>query len=185
MKVHRPRIDRTLYYGAPHGRHAKSLIVLHQTISPDLPGVRDIASVGDYLAHVGYGIHVIVDRDGNSGAVHPDFETAIYYHAASGSLNANTRGIGIEQVSYKTGKAGYWWARSRQLHKTARWCAYLCKRHGIRPVYDPTCTNGIVGHWDVTVRGHVAGGHTDCQFPDYPTQWVARAAATYIKLGWA
>lgn len=141
--------------------------------------------MGDYLGHVGYGIHMIVDKDGNSGAVAPEFETAVYYHAASGALNANSRGIGIEQVSYKTGKAGYWWSRARQLNKTARWCAYLCKRHGIRPVYDPTCTNGIVGHHDLTVCGHVAGGHTDCQYPDYPTKWVANAAKVYMRMGWA
>jgi N-acetylmuramoyl-L-alanine amidase len=185
VKVHRPRVDRTLYYGAPLGHHPKNLIVLHQTISPDLPGIKDIASVGAYLAHVGYAIHMIVDKDANSGAVTPEFETAVYEHATSGKLGVNHRSIGIEQVSYKTGIKGYWWGRPRELNKVARWCAYLCKKHGIPPVYDPTCQHGICGHWDVTRAGHVTGGHTDVQYPDYPTKWVAKAAATYMKTGWA
>ena len=98
---------------------------------------------------------------------------------------ANTRGIGIEQVSYKTGDPRYWWKRSVQLHKTARWCAYLCKRHGIPPVYDPNARHGICGHYDVTISRGITGGHTDCQYPNYPTKWVAAAAKTYMKLGWA
>lgn len=183
--VRRPRVDVPLKYTA-HGSHSKSLIVLHQTISPDYVGVKDVAGVGSYLSHVGYGIHVITDLEGNSGAVAPEHETDIYYHASSNTLiAANTRGIGIEQISYKTNAVGYWWKRAKQLHKTARWCAYLCKKHGIRPVYDPNCVNGICGHADVTRAAHVAGGHTDCQYPNYPTKLVATLAKNYMRLGWA
>lgn len=182
--VRRPRVDVHLNYAA-HGLARKNLIVLHQTISPDYKGLKDIEGVGGYLSHVGYGIHIIVDAEGNSGAVAPDQEGAIFYHASSGFLNANTRGVGIEQISYKTSEPGYWWKRLVQLHKTARWCAYLGKQHGIPMVYDPTCQTGICGHADVTKAGHVAGGHTDCEYPNYPTKMVARLAKSYRALGWA
>lgn len=182
--VRRPRVDVPLKYTS-HGTGKKNLIVLHQTISPDYVGVKDVVGVGGYLSHVGYGIHIITDQEGNSGAVAPDHETDIYYHAQSGSLLANTRGIGIEQISYKNAQSGYWWKRAKQLHKTARWCAYLCKKHGIPCVYDPSCRAGIVGHADVTRAGQVPGGHTDCEYPNYPTHWVVAAAKTYMKLGWS
>lgn len=185
MWVRRPRVDVVLSSINAHGHAPKSFIVLHQTISPDVRGIEDVKGVGHYLDSKGYDIHIITDVEGKSGAVTPENETAIFYHAQSGAIMANTRSIGIEQVSYKTGDPKYWWKRSVQLHKTARWCAYLCKKHGIRPVYDPTCTNGICGHADVTRAGHISGGHTDCQYPNYPTKWVAAAAKTYMRLGWA
>lgn len=180
--VRRPRVDVKLTY-ADHGHYRKSLIVLHETISHDAAGLSDIQGVGGYLSHVGYGIHIVIDLEGNSGAVAPQEETAIYYHASSGKLNANSRGIGIEQISMHTGVN--WWKRQVQLNKTARWCAYLCKKHNIRPVYDPTCTNGICGHADVTRAGDVSGGHTDCTYPNYPTKMVARLTKMYLLLGWA
>jgi hypothetical protein len=183
--VRRPRVDVTLATNDSHGFSKKRVIVLHQTISPDVKGFGDISGVGHYLDTKGYGIHVITDIEGNSGAVPEAYEEAVFYHASSGTLNINTWGIGIEQISYKTGNPLYWWKRARQLHKTARWCAYLCKKHGIKPVYDPTCVNGICGHADVTRQGHVAGGHTDCEYPDYPTKQVARLARNYMRTGWA
>lgn len=183
--VRRPRVDFTLPTNDSHGHAKKSLIVLHQTISPDVRGIEDISGVGHYLDTKGYGIHVITDVEGNSAAVPAGDETAIFYHASSGHLNANTRGIGIEQISYKTGAPQYWWKRAKQLHKTARWVAYLTKKHNIPCVYDPSCTAGIVGHADVTRAGRVSGGHTDCEYPDYPTKWVVNAAKTYRKVGWA
>lgn len=179
--VRRPRVDVALNY-ASHGHSPKNLIVLHETISPDYPGLKDLIGVGGYLGHVGYGIHVITDAEGNSAAVLPREETAIYYHAASGTLEANTRGIGIEQIGYTTSN---WWKRARQLNKTARWCAYLGKQHNIPMVYDPTCKTGICGHADVTRAGRVPGGHTDCTYPAYPTKFVAQLARNYRRFGWA
>lgn len=178
--VRRPRVDVPLSYTA-HGTSPKTLIVLHQTISPDRTGVSDITGVGNYLHQVDYGIHIIDDLEGNSAAVAPDNETAIFWQVEG----ANTESIGIEQISYKTGVSGYWWKRSRQLNKTARWCAYLCKTHGIPPVYDPLAKHGICGHADVTRTRGIAGGHTDCEYPDYPTKWVAAAAKAYMLTGWA
>ena len=184
--VRRPRVDVTLATNDAHGSSPKRIIVLHQTISPDVKGIRDISGVGHYLDSKGYGIHVITDVEGNSGAVPPASETAIFYHCISNNaIQANTFGIGIEQVSYKTGAPKYWWRRARQLHKTARWCAYLCKKHGIPPVYDPTCKRGICGHNDVTHAARVKGGHTDCAWPDYPTKTVALLARNYMRTGWA
>ena len=179
--VRRPRVDVHLTHYEAHGYHAKSLIVLHQTISPDAKGLSDIESVGHYLDTVGYGIHVINDAEGNSAAVPPEQETAIFYHCQG----ANETSIGIEQVSYKTGDPRYWWKRGRQLHKTARWIAYLSKRHAIPIRYDPSATRGVCGHADVTRAHGIPGGHTDCQYPNYPTKWVVRQALIYRKVGWA
>src|SRR4051812_48711743 len=99
--VRRPRVDVNLSY-PNHGTSVKRYVVLHQTISPDYGGVTDIAGVGSYLKHVGYAIHCIVDKDGNSAAVSPPNERAIYWHCQG--LNSNS--IGIEQVSYKTNEKG-------------------------------------------------------------------------------
>jgi hypothetical protein len=178
--VRRPRVDVPLSSVNAHGHAMKTLIVLHQTISPDVKGIGDVKGVGHYLDTKGYDIHVITDVEGLSGAVKPEDETAIFWHCQG----ANTESIGIEQVSYKTGDPKYWWRRAKQLHKTARWCAYLCKKHGIPPVYDPYAKRGICGHYDVTQARGIPGGHTDCQYPNYPTKWVANAAKTYMKLGW-
>lgn len=184
--VRRPRVDYVLATNDSHGSYRKSFIVLHQTISPDRVGTSDGEGVGHYLDNKGYGIHAIVDVEGYSGAVPRAHETDIYSHVSSGGLNMNSKGIGIEQVSYKTGDPQYWWRRAKQLHKTARWCAYYCKTHGIRPYYDPTCKlGGIVGHADVTRAGGVSGGHTDCQYPNYPTKQVALLTRNYLRLGWA
>lgn len=177
--VRRPRVDVPLSYTA-HGSSAKRLVVLHQTISPDSEGVLDVRGVGGYLSHVGYGIHVIVDAEANSGAVSPEAETAIYWHVQG----ANTESIGIEQISYKTSDLSYWWKRQLQLHKVARWLAYFNKRHGIPLVYDPTATHGVCGHADVTKAKGIVGGHTDCEYPNYPTKFVVRLANIYAKIGW-
>ena len=100
--VRRPRVDVELNY-PNHGTGNKRYIVLHQTISGDAPGISDIVGVADYLKHVGYAIHMIVDADGNSAAVTPAHETDIYYHCQ----NFNTNSIGIEQVSFKNSIKGY------------------------------------------------------------------------------
>ena len=182
LPCRRPRVDYDLSdFGAPHGVHRKWLIVLHQTISPDAKGLKDGVSVGKFLHDEGYGIHVINDAEGYSGAVRPDLENAIYWQV----VGANSESIGIEQVSYKTGDPKYWWKRARQLHKTARWVAYLSKRHNIPLVYDPSAIHGVCGHADVTRAKHIAGGHTDCEYPNYPIKFVVNQAKIYRKVGWA
>ncbi len=181
MKVRRPRVDVKLSYDN-HGVSPKRYIVLHQTISPDYAGVKDIAGVGEYLKHVGYAIHCIVDAEGNSAAVSVADESAIYWHCQG----LNTNSIGIEQVSYKTGERGYWWKRPKQLNKVARWIAYYSRQHGIKIQWDPGLVlgSGIVGHADVTKAQHIFGGHTDCQWPNYPTKFVITLAKMYAKFGW-
>lgn len=179
--VRRPRVDVNLSY-PNHGTRPKRYVVLHQTISPDYNGLKDIQGVGDYLKHVGYAIHCIVDKDGNSAAVSVAQEQDIYWHCQG----LNTNSIGIEQISYKTGEKGYWWKRPKQLHKVARWLAYYSKQHGIVLQYDPLLVlgSGIVGHADVTKAYGISGGHTDCQYPNYPTKLVIKLAKTYKRFGW-
>jgi hypothetical protein len=172
-----------------HGTHDKNLIVLHQTISSDVLGLSDISGVYLYLKSKGYAIHMIVDAEANSGAVTPSNEADIYYHAQSSTAGAvNTRSIGIEIISKVPLATQYWWQRWNQMRKTARWCAYLCKKHGIRPVYDPTCKSGITTHYDVTKTYHVAGGHTDVRPVEeggaFPMKGFMRYVSVAYRLGW-
>ena len=48
-----------------HGTHPKTLAVLHETVSPDVPGLKDILGVEAYLASKDYGIHGMTDLEGN------------------------------------------------------------------------------------------------------------------------
>src|SRR5574337_1740718 len=80
-----------------HGRHKKDMVVLHETVSGDIPGTADIVSPARFLNQEGYGIHLVVDAEGKSGWLGD--AQAIVYHAASGQGGVNTRSVGIEQVS--------------------------------------------------------------------------------------
>jgi hypothetical protein len=172
-----------------HGTHSKNLIVLHQTISSDVIGLGDVQGVYLYLKSKGYAIHVIVDAEANSGAVTPGNEADIYYHAQSSVAGAvNTRSIGIEIISRVPLTSQYWWQRQREMRKVARWCAYLCREHGIPPVYDSKAVRGITTHYDVTKAWHVPGGHTDVRPVEeggaFPMGGFMRMVKTAYTLGW-
>lgn len=192
MTVPRPRVDvdvSTLIGSSRiHGHHAKDLIVLHETVSGDSAGVGDITSPARFLAREGYGIHLLVDREGKSGWLGDP--TAIVWHAASGTGNVNTRGIGIEQVSPiplhpSPVRFREWWARRRQLNKVAAWCAWLCQTQGIPIRYSDGREPGITTHWDVSHTYHVAGGHWDCwpkhKHGYYPVLYVVQKARNIAR----
>ena len=78
-----------------HGRHPKDLIVLHETVSHDVPGLSDIMGVEQYLAAKDYGIHGCVDKEGNIAWAY-GLGNAIFWQCGG----VNERSVGIEQVSY-------------------------------------------------------------------------------------
>ena len=178
-----------------HGDSNKDMIVLHETVSPDYKGFADIISNSQYLAAKDYGIHAVIDVDGNLGWT-CGHRKAIFYHTASsgskGSGNVNTRAIGIEQVSRvmldkpdNTSRWKLWMDRDKELAKVAQLCAFLAKREGIPLRYSDGKTPGITTHWQVTKTFGVSGGHTDC-WPRhldgyYPVLRVIRQAEIYYK----
>lgn len=156
-----------------HGRHPKDMVVLHETISPDYPGLRDILAVARYMPSQGLGIHGIVDSEGKfAWAVNMD--TAILYHASSKdrrgvSHGVNTRSIGLELVSRVPQQSrdnrvrfAIWRLRNRQLEKTARVLAYLHRTHGIPLAYSDGSVPGVTTHYSVSKTWDVPGGHVDC-----------------------
>ena len=56
--VRRPRVDVALNY-ASHGHSPKNLIVLHETISPDYPGLKDLIGVGGYATVLALGAAMV------------------------------------------------------------------------------------------------------------------------------
>lgn len=177
-----------------HGYAPKDMIVLHETVSSNYPGLKDIKGVSEYLGSEDYGIHGITDADGNI-AWAKDLGAAIFYHTASGSGNINTRAIGIEQISrvmldYKTKAAQVkaWLHMDKELNATAKLIACAARAHKIPIVDSSGAKPGITTHYEVTKNYHVYGGHVDC-WPVklggyYPKGLVIALAKRYYKLGW-
>lgn len=177
-----------------HGRHAKSLIVLHETVSENRQGLSDIRSVSSFLDTEGYGIHGITDDDGNIAWAH-GYGTAIFYHAASGTGLVNTRGIGIEQISRvmldfrgRVAQIKAWLHMNKEINATAKLVAAAARIHKIPLVDSNAAMPGITTHWEVTKTYKVVGGHTDC-WPShlggyYPKRLVIKLAKRYQKMGY-
>lgn len=181
-----------------HGKSAKSLIVLHETVSSDIAGWADVKSISNYLDNKDYGIHGIVDAEGNVAWAYGQGQ-AIFYHAASsgsrGNGKVNTRGLGIELVSRVMMESSsmlkrwqIWWARTKQLHATAKLVAWVSRVHDIPLVDSDSSRPGVTTHWEVTQRWGVYGGHTDC-WPRhrggyFPKLKILSLAKFYRKLGY-
>src|SRR3954468_6285664 len=110
-----------------HGLAGKDLIVLHETVSGDIPGWKDINNVESFLAAKDYGIHGMTDLEGHIAWAH-GLGNAIFWQA--GGVNA--RSIGIEQVSNVMLKSpsnavrrSIWVARTKQLRATAKLIAAI------------------------------------------------------------
>ena len=136
-----------------NGSNAHRGIVLHSTEGHDRPGVSDIRGVNSYLRGKGYGIHIVVDGEGNQlkGANW----SALVYHCKG----ANSTHVGIEMIGFARWTTKDWiWGpnktKRKQLEAVAECLAYLCdhldipikldKHHGI-------CTHAMWpegGHWD-------------------------------------
>lgn len=149
-----------------HGTHDKDLIVLHETVSPDLQGVNDILNVEKYLAEKGYGIHGMTDAEGYT-AWALGLGRAIFYHCGG----VNERSIGIEQVSnvmlrspLNTVRRKIWAARTKQIRATAALVGAAAKAHSVPLVYSDGHHPGVTTHWSVSQWATESEGHTDC-FP--------------------
>jgi hypothetical protein len=179
---------------AVHGRAKKDLIVLHETVSSDIPGWKDITSVEAFLDAKGYGIHGITDLEGHIAWSH-GLGDAIFWQAGG----VNGRSIGIEQVSRVMLQAPtnylrrqLWVAREKELRATAKLVAAISNTKGI-PIRAATWngsqfTSGVLTHYQVSQHYAASEGHTDC-FPVhlggyYPLYEVLQFAKGYKKLGY-
>lgn len=184
-----------------HGRaQAKDMVVLHETISPDYAGLADIRGVSEYLDAKDYGIHAVIDADGNLAWAR-GLRRCIFWHTASsgtkGSGGVNTRSIGIELVSripadFNTTASRFaaWWKRKAELDKAALLIAWLSKQEPIPLEWSDGRSPGVTTHWQVTQTFGVPGGHVDC-FPRhkggyFPAMYViqrARLLRPFVKAG--
>lgn len=178
-----------------HGYAPKSLIVLHETVSENYQGIKDIEAVSEFLGTEDYGIHGITDNDGYIAWAR-GLGAAIFYHTASGSGNVNTRGIGIEQISRvmldyrgRIAQAKAWLHMNKELNATAKLIAAVARAHSIPLVDSDGHRPGITTHWEVTRTYGVSGGHTDCwpvhKGGYYPKGLVIALAKRYYKLGYS
>lgn len=175
--------------------------LLHETVSGDAVGWSDITSVSAFLDNENYGIHAIIDLEGNIAWSY-GFRKAIFYHAASsgsrGDGYVNSRFIGIELVSNvmtrfqaRSDRIKAWLGRDKQLNACAKLLATLSRLEGF-PL-EPTDTSpgkkGVGTHWEATHRWGVYGGHTDC-YPSttpggyFPRRLILQRAKVYHSLGY-
>ena len=184
--MRRPKVDvdlRPYFKGEETQTHKKTLIVLHETVSHDAPGLGDIKAVASFMDSTGLEIHGIIDIEANSGwSYQPEY---VYDHVAG----ANPQSVGFEQVSdvpfLKTNaeRKAAWdprGKRRKQLNKMAEWCAWLNQRLGIPLVYSDGSKPGITTHWDISETFLGGDGHWDCKpvhkGGHYPVLYVVRKA---------
>lgn len=180
-----------------HGLHAKNGVTLHETVSPDYPGLRDVTEVARYLAAKDYGIYAVIDEDANIACA-IGLGKAIFYHADSTGRrtgHVNTLKIGIELVSRvmleaptNAQRRKLWVARHKQLVACAKLCATLSHVHGWPLRASTGDAPGITTHWEVTHTYQVPGGHTDCWPVDkggyFPRNEVVALARRYRGQGY-
>lgn len=182
--------SRTLMLPHVHGHHHKDLIVLHETVSKDIAGMSDVMGVENYLANKDYGIHGVIDKEGNT-AWAVGLGNAIFWQAGG----VNERSIGIEQVSrvmldFKTNheREQEWNRRKTQMNAVAKLIACLSRAWGIPIVYSDGDRPGITAHWCVSQIHKESEGHTDCwpvrREGYYPIGYVIKKAKYYKALGY-
>jgi hypothetical protein len=193
----RPHIDvdlRPYFLTEAGGHHAKELIVLHETVSHDRPGVSDITGPAAFLDSTGLEIHGIIDIEAHSGWCYD--RRAIYDHARSGTGMVNTRSVGFEQVSdvpflpTRAQRRAAWdpkGPRRKQLNKVAEWCAWLSTVEKIPLKFSDGRTPGITSHWNVSETFLGGDGHWDC-WPihmggHYPILYVINRAKQILEGG--
>lgn len=147
-----------------HGRHPKDLIVLHETVSPNVKGIADIEGVENYLASKDYGIHGMTDNDGNI-AWALGLGDAVFWQAGG----VNERSIGIEQVSdvmvkhsSNADRKQAWAAMTQEIDATAELVAQIHRAWGVPLVYSDGDHPGVTTHWSVSQHHPESEGHTDC-----------------------
>lgn len=174
-----------------HGKHSKSLVVLHETVSGDEKGWGDITGVENSLASKDYGIHGMTDAEGHIAWAY-NLGGAVFWQAGG----VNEISIGIEQVSNipalvqnKTLTVAQaraaWLKREAQLEATAKLLAAIHKAWGIPLVYveGDGKHHGVTSHYSVSKYWSASEGHTDCWPVSnggyYPTSRVLSLARKY------
>ena len=170
-RIRRPSIEVEDHV-TTHGPQRPVRIILHSTESNDAPGLSDIRGIFNFWRAQGrgYGAHLVIDKDGNTGR---GAKAAAIVWATYG---ANTGSYQIEMIGYARFSLRDWYRRRKQMDKVAKWCAYQCRRHGIRPYHDPV--RGIAMH-----RDFPAGTHTD-PGPHFPIRRFCRRVRRYMRNGW-
>jgi hypothetical protein len=151
------------------GHNAKSMIVCHETVSPNAKGITDIRGVAQFIDGEGYEIHGIIDKETNTGWAYD--RRAIYDHVASGPCHVNEKGVGFELISEipflptNEQRKRAWLAKDRrpQLITLARWVAWLSTVENIPLRYSPGNIPGITSHWSVSQTCLGGAGHWDCK----------------------
>ena len=172
-----------------HGHANKDLVVLHETVSGDIPGWKDITSVEEFLASKDYGVHGLTDAEGNIAWARGQ-GNAVFWQAGG----VNERSIGIEQVSNimlrspsNVVRRRIWVARNKQLRATAKLIAAVCRAHKIPIRHAPNLGAGICSHWEVSQHYAASEGHTDCWPVSsggyYPLLEVIALARAYTTAG--
>lgn len=156
-----------------HGAHTPLRGIWHTTESHDAPSIRDLEGIVSFWQRQkkGYGAHVIIDKSGNSALCVPPEKIA--WHTGS----RNTGSIGIELIGFARFVPKVWFVRRRQLHKLARWMAWLNLAYDIPLVFD--VERGWSGHVDQPNQDHWDPG------PGFPRKHVLRLAVKYRSEGWS
>lgn len=193
--VRRPKVSVDLrpYFADESRGHAdKSLVVWHETVSHNKPGVGDITAPAAFLDSTGLEIHGMTDMEGHFAWCYDPH--AIFDHAASGSGHVNTRSIGFEQVSEvplekNAAKRREMWSpngpRKKQLDLAAHIAAWLFKEVGIPLRWSQGDRPGHTSHWNVS-RTYLGGdGHWDCwpvhQGGHWPALYVMQKARNIVQ----
>lgn len=149
------------------------LIVLHDTEGANLPGIRDLAGLGDYFdrAATQASSHAANDAEGNGARYVPDSRKA--WHCAG----FNSVSLGLEQIGFAS--QGFW--PDAQIRNASEWVAYWSRLHGI-PIQRGKVRGGVVEKPGVVLHselGAVGGGHHD-PGPAYP---VDKVVALALQIG--
>lgn len=132
-----------------------TLIVIHATVSHNVPGLNDLQAIANLFANPGFqaSSHVCTDNEGHSARFVRDEDKA--WHVAG----FNRMALGIEQIIMADGKE-----LTRDLYReTARWVARWSKKYDI-PIRkgkvsgSSVIRTGVVRHSEL---GAIGGGHSD------------------------
>lgn len=132
-----------------------TLIVIHATVSHNVPGLSDLEAIANLFANPSFDAssHVCTDNEGHSARFVRDEHKA--WHCAG----FNRVSLGIEQVIMADGKE-----LTRDLYReTARWVARWSLKYGI-PIRKGSVSGGTVTRAGVVRHselGAIGGGHAD------------------------
>lgn len=159
---------------ATHGKHTPRRIILHSTESGDTRGIGDVSGVFAFWRRQGrgYGAHLVIDAEGNTGQGAPGNQIVW------ATYGANTGSLQVEMVGRAKWRMIDWIrpSRRRQLNEVAKWIAWWNLLYGIPIVLSTSA--GVARH-----RDFPAGGHTD-PGAGFPLGWVLKRARLYRRKGW-